>query len=31
LRSRVQSLGIDPEQPTLAELSELVREHRQEH
>ena len=31
LRSRVQSLGVDPEQPTLAELSELVRDYRQEH
>jgi hypothetical protein len=31
LRSRVQSLGVDPEQPTLTELGELVREYRQEH
>lgn len=31
LRSRVQSLGVDPEEPTLADLSELVREYRQEH
>lgn len=31
LRSRVQSLGADPEQPTLADLSELVSEYRQEH
>jgi hypothetical protein len=31
LRSRVQSLGSDPEQPTLTELGELVREYRQEH
>jgi CRISPR-associated endoribonuclease Cas6 len=31
LQSRVQSLGVDPEQPTLAELGELVREYRQEH
>jgi CRISPR-associated endoribonuclease Cas6 len=31
LQSRVQSLGIDPEQPTLAELSKLVREYRQGH
>jgi hypothetical protein len=30
LRSRVQSLGVDPDQPTLAELGELVREYRQE-
>jgi hypothetical protein len=31
LQSRVQSLGVDPEQPTLEELSELIREYRQEH
>jgi hypothetical protein len=31
LRSRVQSLGLDLEQPTLTELSELVREYRQAH
>lgn len=31
IQSRVQSLGVDPEQPTLAELGELVREYRQEH
>jgi hypothetical protein len=31
LQSRVQSVGVDPEQPTLAELGELVREYRQEH
>jgi bifunctional DNA-binding transcriptional regulator/antitoxin component of YhaV-PrlF toxin-antitoxin module len=31
LRSRVQSLGPDPNQPTLAELGEIVREYRQEH
>lgn len=31
LRSRVQSLGADPDQPTLAELGEIVREYRQEH
>ena len=31
LRSRVHSLGVDPEQPTLAELSELVRDYRQEY
>lgn len=31
LQSRVQSLGVDPEQPTLEELSELVREYRQDH
>jgi hypothetical protein len=31
LRSRVQSLGLDPNQPTLAELGEIVREYRQEH
>ena len=31
LRSRVQSLGVDPEQPNLTELGELVREYRQEH
>ena len=30
LRSRVQSLGVDPEQPNLTELGELVREYRQE-
>ena len=30
LRSRVQSLGVDLEQPTLTELGELVREYRQE-
>ena len=28
LRSRVHSLGVDPEQPTLDELSELVQEYR---
>ena len=28
LRSRVHSLGVDPEQPTLADLSELVEEYR---
>ncbi|WP_310483196.1 hypothetical protein [Chamaesiphon sp. VAR_48_metabat_403] len=31
VRSRIQSLRVDPEQPTLTELGELVREHRQEH
>jgi hypothetical protein len=31
LRSRVQSLGPDPDQATLAELGEIVREYRQEH
>jgi hypothetical protein len=31
LQSRVQSLGVDPEQPTLEELGELVREYRQEY
>lgn len=31
LRTRVNSLGVDPEQPTIEELGELVREHRQEH
>jgi hypothetical protein len=31
LQSRVHSSGIDSEQPTLEELSELVREYRQEH
>jgi hypothetical protein len=31
LRSRVQSLGSDPDRPTLAELGEIVREYRQEH
>jgi hypothetical protein len=31
LRSRVKSLGPDPDQPTLAELGEAVREYRQEH
>jgi hypothetical protein len=30
LQLRVQSLGADPEQPTLAKLGELVREYRQE-
>jgi hypothetical protein len=28
LRTRVQSLGVDPEQPTLEELGKLVREYR---
>jgi hypothetical protein len=31
LRSRVQSRGTDPDQPTLAELGEMVRGYRQEH
>jgi hypothetical protein len=31
LQTRVNSLGVDPEQPTLEELGELVREYRQEH
>ncbi len=31
LQARVQLLGVDPDQPTLEELGELVREHRQEH
>ena len=31
LRSRVHSLGVDPEQPTLDELSGLVHEYRQEY
>ena len=31
LRSRVHSLGVDPAQPTLTELGELVREYRQAH
>jgi len=31
LRTRVNSLGVDPEQPTIEELGELVREYRQEH
>jgi bifunctional DNA-binding transcriptional regulator/antitoxin component of YhaV-PrlF toxin-antitoxin module len=31
LRSHVQSLEPDPDQPTLAELAEVVREYRQEH
>lgn len=30
LQAQVQLLGIDPEQPTLEELGELVREYRQE-
>jgi hypothetical protein len=30
LRSRVHSLGVDPEQPTLTELGELVRDYRQD-
>lgn len=30
LPSRVHSLGVDPEQPTLEELGELIREYRQE-
>jgi hypothetical protein len=31
LRSWVQLLGVDSEQPTLTELGEFVREYRQEH
>jgi hypothetical protein len=31
LRTRVNSLDVDPGQPTLEELGELVREYRQEH
>lgn len=31
LQTRVNSLGVDPEQPTIEELGELVREYRQEH
>ncbi len=29
LQARVHLLGVDPDQPTLEELDELVREHRQ--
>ena len=31
LQSHVESLGLDPAQPTLADLGKLVREYRQEY